>query len=773
MDYSEITEEAMTSNISSCGETVGARKNSPTSLLTVDSSRVFSGSSSDHDSETINGSHKNVVLVAIVASIGNLLQGWDNAAIAGAIIYINNNFNLQNEPMMEGLIVSMSQIGAIIITAILWLTSNGVGKRPMLCSAALLYLISGIIMFMASNKYMLLLARLVYGFGVGLAVIYAPLYISETAPTNIRELLNTLPQFNGSLGMMLSYNMVFRMSLAPNPNWRVMLGVLSIPSSIFLVLCIFYLPESPIFLVSKGRIKEANIVMKMLLGKKDVSSEMAFLIQGLEAGKDKSIENYMISHDSENFGDGLFSNEEITKLYGHKEGMTIFACPFKRNIVVVESGLTPIPSYLDPIVKLFDNMHDNILNTPSLTKFENRSSDEEQTEISLDLESQEEIEEQTTDYEDDNLHHSLLRYQASSMEGTMEGTEGSFNPTRQTQTGFQRIFLHCDISQFGQVVQATALVSEPSFHQSNGPAMMHPSKSSTKVQSWGALLEPGIKHALIVGVTMQILQQFAGISGILNYAPQILKQTGAGIIFLKLGISSSSASILISALTTLMMLPSIGVAMKLMDRFGRRSLLLYTIPVLIASLVVLVVVNVVNIGSMPQAIISTLAVIVYVCSFVMGFGPIPNVLCSEIFPAGVRDRCMSICTLMYWIVSIVVTYVFPMMLSSIRFVGVSVICAIVCIIALIFVMKKVPETKDLFAFFCANVVANFDFCTSSLGHQIIIWAGLTTNVSAHEGHVIQRPNIYVPCQRTAAAAAAAPRFHLQRPGEAAILLQRR
>lgn len=64
--------------------------------------------------------------------------------------------------------------------------------------------------------------------------------------------------------------------------------------------------------------------------------------------------------------------------------------------------------------------------------------------------------------------------------------------------------------------------------------------------------------------------QFAGINGVLYYTPQILEQAGVGVLLANIGLSSSSASILISGLTTLLMLPSIGIAMRLMDMSGRR-----------------------------------------------------------------------------------------------------------------------------------------------------------------------------------------------------------
>lgn len=64
--------------------------------------------------------------------------------------------------------------------------------------------------------------------------------------------------------------------------------------------------------------------------------------------------------------------------------------------------------------------------------------------------------------------------------------------------------------------------------------------------------------------------QFSGINGVLYYTPQILEQAGVGVLMSDLGLSSASSSLLISAVTTLLMLPSIGLAMKLMDVAGRR-----------------------------------------------------------------------------------------------------------------------------------------------------------------------------------------------------------
>ena len=172
---------------------------------------------------------------------------------------------------VEGLVVAMSLVGATIITTFSGPVSDWLGRRPMLIISSVLYFISGLVMLWSPNVYVLLLARLLDGFGVGLAVTLAPVYISETAPPEIRGRLNTLPQFTGSGGMFLSYCMVFGMSLTTSPSWRMMLGILSIPSFLYFVLAVFYLPESPRWLVSKGKMTQAEKVLQRLRGREDVS----------------------------------------------------------------------------------------------------------------------------------------------------------------------------------------------------------------------------------------------------------------------------------------------------------------------------------------------------------------------------------------------------------------------------------------------------------------------------------------------------------------------
>ncbi|KAH6786165.1 tonoplast monosaccharide transporter2 [Perilla frutescens var. hirtella] len=678
---------------------------------------------------------KGAALVAIAATIGNLLQGWDNATIAGAAVYIKKELELG--AAIEGLIVAMSLIGATAITTCSGTISDWIGRRPMLIMSSLFYFLSGLIMLWSPNVYVLLLARLLDGFGVGLAVTLVPLYISETAPSEIRGLLNTLPQFAGSAGMFLAYCMIFGMSLVPSPSWRLMLGVLSIPSLVYFGLTVLWLPESPRWLVSKGKMLEAKRVLQKLRGREDVSGEMALLVEGLTVGGEPSIEEYVIAPaDAVDEDHEQSADQEHIKLYGPEEGLSWIAKPVtggqSRLSLVSRQGsiINQSVPLMDPLVTLFSSVHEKLPETGSMrsmlfpnfgSMFSNaqpQNENEDWDEESLHREDGEDYASEGGVAEsDDNLQSPLISRQATIMRNNGSLVQGNGEAVgsmgigggwqlawrwseREGEDGkkgeFKRIYLHegAPSSRRGSLVslpggdaiaesdyiQAAAIVSQPSLYRKEvvdqhpvGPAMVNPSQDVSIGLSLAALLEPGVKRALIVGIGIQMLQQFSGINGVLYYTPQILQQAGVDVLLSNLGIGSDSASFLISAFTNFLMLPSIAVAMRFMDVAGRRFL---------DSLI-------------SHAVISTICVVVYFCVFVMGYGPIPNILCSEIFPTRVRGLCIAICALAFWICDVIVTYTLPLMLGSIGLAGVFGIYAIVCMVSWIFVFLRVPETKGM------------------------------------------------------------------------------
>ncbi|KAE8731442.1 putative DNA binding protein [Hibiscus syriacus] len=433
------------------------------------------------------------------------------------------------------------------------------------------------------------------------------------------------------------------------------LGILSIPSLLYFALMVFYLPESPRWLVSKGKMLEAKQVLQRLRGREDVSGEMALLVEGLGIGGETSIEEYIISPVDE-LGEGQGPSGK------HGE---------------------PICTPYGPVVTLFGSVHDKLPETGSnrSTHFLNFGSMFSTAEPHVRNERWDEESSQWEgeDYAAGNAVESVgstgigggwqLAWKWSETEGNDMPAEGEF-------------------------IQAAALVSQSALYSKElkdqppvGPAMVHPAETASKGPVWAALLDPGVKSALFVGVGIQILQQF---STTLPKSSRCRRRS----VLSKLGLSSNSASFLISAFATLLMLPCIGVAMKLMDISGRRRLLLTTIPVVIVSLIILVFSVIVKVGAVVNAAISTACVMVYLCFFVMGYGPIPNILCSEIFPTRVRGLCIAICVLVAWIGDIVVSYhaghaQFYRPCRHLR------VIRVVCVISWVFVFVKVPETKGM------------------------------------------------------------------------------
>ncbi|XP_012833660.1 PREDICTED: monosaccharide-sensing protein 2-like [Erythranthe guttata] len=687
---------------------------------------------------------------------------------------------------MEGLSVAMSLIGATLITLCSGGISDWLGRRPMLIVSSMFYFVSGVLMLWSPNVYSLLCARLLDGFGIGLAVTFVPLYISEMSPPEIRGVLSTLSQFTYSSGIFLSYSFVFCMSLTESSSWRLMLGVLFAPSLIYFALTLFYLPESPRWLMSKGRVLEARQVLQRLRGTQDVSSqltsssssyydrsiicELALLVEGLEVGHETAVEEYVIGPPNEVVDEEKQSNEkeEIKVLMAEGiSSMVALRLPPGNTSFLSAASLSKQTSVLsiDPVVSLFDTLHDKSddkLGTTSNSVFATSSYNEhQQPRQHADNEG---------GYTSDDLRSPLISRQTTGQGNTMmtsslsggssfkttsqcdhhqstpasigggwqlawkwkEAGEGSSssadhnnnnNNNNNNNGDLKRVYLHKDgdgdqNSHNHELVKAGALVSQSALssctaklltddhHPALGAAaMIHPCAAAvTKGPNWKDLFEPGVKHALIVGMGIQMVQQFLGINAVLYYTPQILEQAGVQVLLADMGISSTSSSLLISAVMTLLMLPCVVIAMRLMDVSGRRyyfilcslSLLLNTNPVLTVSLVILVMTRYIEVGSnIGKAAVSTVSVITYSCFFAMGFGPIPNILCAEIFPTRVRGVCIGICGITFWICNIMITYSLPMMLSWIGLGGVFSIFAVASLVSWGFVYLKVPETKGM------------------------------------------------------------------------------
>lgn len=209
------------------------------------------------------------VFISLIVALGGFLLGFDSAVISGATPFYRETFGMDSGSMLIGFSVSSLILGAIMGNIIAGRLADRFGRRRILMTTAMLFTISAITSALASDIVTFLVARIVGGFGVGMAILVAPMYIAEIAPRNLRGTLVTFNQLNIVLGISIAYfsNYYFQQTIAdPDLKWRIMLGVEAVPAIIYLGL-LFTVPRSPRWLLQKGKDDEAMSVLVKVHGK--------------------------------------------------------------------------------------------------------------------------------------------------------------------------------------------------------------------------------------------------------------------------------------------------------------------------------------------------------------------------------------------------------------------------------------------------------------------------------------------------------------------------
>jgi len=204
-----------------------------------------------------------------------------------------------------------------------------------------------------------------------------------------------------------------------------------------------------------------------------------------------------------------------------------------------------------------------------------------------------------------------------------------------------------------------------------------------KKSRWSALFKtPGMRLAILIGILLSCFQQITGINAVIYFAPQI---------FEFVGFSTNEVSILATMGVGTVNVVATLVAVWLLDRAGRRKLLLVgTLGMAIA----LCCIAIAFFGhSQVLDMVSLVAIMVYIAFFAIGLGPVTWVIISEIYPLGVRAKAMSLATLANWLFNYILVLTF---LDVITWIGVGatfIVFAVLCILAYLFVLKFIPETK--------------------------------------------------------------------------------
>jgi len=224
-----------------------------------------------------------VLFLSIVAALGGFLFGYDTAVISGTIKSVSLQFNL-NE-MQSGWYVGCALLGSIGGVLFAGRISDIFGRKPVLFVAAVLFSSSAVGCMLAPNKDMLIFYRIIGGIGIGVASVISPLYISEISVTRYRGRLVSLYQLAVTVGFLGAYFINYALQnhalyahedivngwqniIFVSQVWRSMLGAEFFPALLFFFI-LFFIPESPRWLVVKKRNEKSLSILSKIYGKQE------------------------------------------------------------------------------------------------------------------------------------------------------------------------------------------------------------------------------------------------------------------------------------------------------------------------------------------------------------------------------------------------------------------------------------------------------------------------------------------------------------------------
>lgn len=201
----------------------------------------------------------NVLLISIIAATGGLLFGFDTGVISGALPFLKEYWKLSDASM--GWITTAVLIGAILGAVTSGKLSDYLGRKRMIIVNAVIFAIGAIGCTFAHSLMLLMAMRVIIGFAIGITSYVVPMYIAEISPSRRRGALVTLNQLMITIGILVSYITDYWLSNDANlESWRWMFFVGLFPALILLI-GMFFLPESPRWLISKNRWEEGKKIL--------------------------------------------------------------------------------------------------------------------------------------------------------------------------------------------------------------------------------------------------------------------------------------------------------------------------------------------------------------------------------------------------------------------------------------------------------------------------------------------------------------------------------
>jgi sugar porter (SP) family MFS transporter len=215
----------------------------------------------------------------IFGALGGLLFGYDLGVVAGALLYIKPEFQLDSVEV--GFVTSSLLLGAMIGALGCGGLSERYGRRRVVLAAGVLFAAGALVASLAPVLWVLLAGRLVMGLAIGALSVSVPIYLSEITPPARRGALSGLNQLMISTGILVAY--LVDLALGPAHAWRWMFGLAVVPAAALLAGLAFQ-PESPRWLVGQGRIDEARAVLTRNRTEAEADADIAEIIRAADRG---------------------------------------------------------------------------------------------------------------------------------------------------------------------------------------------------------------------------------------------------------------------------------------------------------------------------------------------------------------------------------------------------------------------------------------------------------------------------------------------------------
>lgn len=208
--------------------------------------------------ENATYNNRYILAISFISALGGYLFGFDFAVISGALPFLRIVFEL--DAWWEGFLTGSLALGCIVGCLVAGKLSDSYGRKFGLFGAALIFAVSSFGMAIAPQLETFVVMRFLSGIGVGMASMLSPIYIAEISPAQVRGRNVAINQLTIVIGILITNLVNYKLSSLGEDSWRWMFGLGVVPSLLFLI-GIVWLPESPRWLIAKGRLKEARAVL--------------------------------------------------------------------------------------------------------------------------------------------------------------------------------------------------------------------------------------------------------------------------------------------------------------------------------------------------------------------------------------------------------------------------------------------------------------------------------------------------------------------------------